>query len=287
MMGLEGGIALGLFAAGCAPGGSGSNMYTYLLDGDVSLSVTMTFISTLASLFMIPAWLYTLGRLITGRDAALKIPITNILISLVSLLIPVAIGIIIRKKKPNIARSMDRMLKPFFIVLIVFMFTFGVWVNLYIFHLITLTLCIAGATLPYLGFLLGGLVAFICRQPRSRVITIAIETGLQNTGIPILLLRFSLPQPSADLSIVSPVTTSIFTPIPLFIAVIVHEIHRHCCKKATKVQEPLESEANIANGNTLTEPQFTDEDLITPKDHKTGKNGKLLFDFEESNSNNK
>jgi len=49
-MGLEGGIALGLFAAGCAPGGSGSNMYTYLLDGDVSLSVTMTFISTLASL---------------------------------------------------------------------------------------------------------------------------------------------------------------------------------------------------------------------------------------------
>ena len=50
MMGLEGGLALGLFAAGCAPGGSGSNMYTFLLDGDVSLSVTMTLVSTLASL---------------------------------------------------------------------------------------------------------------------------------------------------------------------------------------------------------------------------------------------
>lgn len=43
------GTALGLFATGCAPGGGASNAYSFLLDGDVSLSVTMTLISTLAS----------------------------------------------------------------------------------------------------------------------------------------------------------------------------------------------------------------------------------------------
>lgn len=47
---LEGGVALGMFATGCAPGGGASNMYTYLLKGDVSLSVTMTFISTMSAL---------------------------------------------------------------------------------------------------------------------------------------------------------------------------------------------------------------------------------------------
>ena len=41
---------MGYFASGCAPGGGSSNMYTYLLGGDVSLSVTMTFISITASL---------------------------------------------------------------------------------------------------------------------------------------------------------------------------------------------------------------------------------------------
>jgi len=47
---MSGGLALGYFAAGCAPGGGPSNMYTYLLGGDVSLSVTMTLISITASL---------------------------------------------------------------------------------------------------------------------------------------------------------------------------------------------------------------------------------------------
>jgi len=50
LFGLSGGLALGYFASGCAPGGGSSNMYTYLLGGDVSLSVTMTFISITASL---------------------------------------------------------------------------------------------------------------------------------------------------------------------------------------------------------------------------------------------
>ena len=48
--GMSGGLALGYFAAGCAPGGGSSNMYSYLLGGDVSLSVTMTLVSIAASL---------------------------------------------------------------------------------------------------------------------------------------------------------------------------------------------------------------------------------------------
>jgi len=47
---MSGGLALGYFASGCAPGGGSSNMYSYLLGGDVSLSVTMTLISIIASL---------------------------------------------------------------------------------------------------------------------------------------------------------------------------------------------------------------------------------------------
>ena len=43
-------IALGYFSIGCAPGGGHSNIYTFLFNGDVSLSVTMTFVSNIASL---------------------------------------------------------------------------------------------------------------------------------------------------------------------------------------------------------------------------------------------
>lgn len=43
-------FALGLFVTGCAPGGGASNYWTILLDGNLPISVTMTFVSTLASL---------------------------------------------------------------------------------------------------------------------------------------------------------------------------------------------------------------------------------------------
>ena len=43
-------IALGLFTTGCAPGGGASNFWTILLKGNADLSVTMTFLSTVASL---------------------------------------------------------------------------------------------------------------------------------------------------------------------------------------------------------------------------------------------
>lgn len=54
--------------------------------------------------------------------------------------------------------------------------------------------------LPWLGFLFGLIVAIIFQQPNKDVRAIAIETGIQNTGISIFLLRFSLDQPAADMT---------------------------------------------------------------------------------------
>lgn len=54
--------------------------------------------------------------------------------------------------------------------------------------------------LPWLAYALAFLVAKLLRQPTPDCITIAVEVGIQNTGISIFLLRFSLPQPQADLT---------------------------------------------------------------------------------------
>ena len=49
---------LGLFVLGCSPGGNGSNFWTLLLNGDINLSITMTFVSTVAALGMMPLWIF-------------------------------------------------------------------------------------------------------------------------------------------------------------------------------------------------------------------------------------
>ena len=175
---------------------------------------------------MIPLWLFTLGQLLITDNARITIPFTNIMIMLACYMIPVVIGLVIQRYCKRLSAVIVRSLRPIYVVFILFMFTFGVWSNLYIFRLITPLLLLAGSLLPYVGFSLSGLVAFILRQPPPRILTIAIETGIQNTGLPIILMKFSLPQPDADLSIVAPVVIAMFTPLPLWVAFSVMEIRR-------------------------------------------------------------
>ena len=54
---------LGLFVLGCSPGGTGSNFWTLLLDGDINMSITMTFMSTMLALGFMPLWIYSLGEI--------------------------------------------------------------------------------------------------------------------------------------------------------------------------------------------------------------------------------
>jgi len=54
--------------------------------------------------------------------------------------------------------------------------------------------------LPWLGFMFGLIVANICKQPQADIRAIAIETGIQNTGVSIFLLRFTLKPPDDDLT---------------------------------------------------------------------------------------
>ena len=175
---------------------------------------------------MIPLWLLTLGRFLVSDDVHITVPFMNIMIILSCYLIPVIIGLLIQRYCKRVSQVIVRLLRPLFIVFILLMFTFGVWSNLYVFQLIHPLLLLAGCLLPYVGFLLSGFVAFVLRQPPPRILTIAIETGIQNTGLPIVLMKFSLPQPEADLSIVAPIVIAMFMPLPLWLAFGITEIRR-------------------------------------------------------------
>lgn len=54
--------------------------------------------------------------------------------------------------------------------------------------------------LPLLGYLLGAVIAWALGQPPADILAIAVETGIQNTGIAIFMLQFCLKQPAADLT---------------------------------------------------------------------------------------
>src|SRR5690606_6744214 len=103
-------LAIALILIGCLPGGTTSNMFTYFARGSVALSISMTTASTILALVMMPLLLELYGagfaRQIDatlraeGAEAGFVIPRLNVVVSLLLVLIPVVLGMILRRRSP-------------------------------------------------------------------------------------------------------------------------------------------------------------------------------------------
>jgi len=218
-------MRLGLFFTGVSPAGGASNIWTYSLGGNLNLSVTMTAVSTLASFAMIPLWTLTLGQVIfTGGK--MGVPYSQIATSAVGLVIPLGIGYLIQIYCKRLSAIMVKILKPFSALLIIFIVVFATVTKLYLFKLFTWEIVVAGIALPWIGYLCGWTLSTVMRQKPEDRLAIAIETGVQNTGISIFMLRICLPQPEADLTTVIPVAVALMTPLPLLVFCLVKRFAR-------------------------------------------------------------
>uniref|UniRef100_A0A182JTU0 Sodium-bile acid cotransporter n=1 Tax=Anopheles christyi TaxID=43041 RepID=A0A182JTU0_9DIPT len=224
-------LQLGLFFTGVSPAGGASNIWTVALAGNLTLSIAMTTISTIAAFGMMPLWIFTLGRTIFQR-ANLVVPYSRIAYTAVGLVVPISAGLLIQRYCPRFSRLLVRILKPMSVILILFIVIFAIVTNLYLFELFSWQIIIAGLGLPLLGYCFGFLASHLMRLPLADSLAISVETGIQNTGIAIFLLRFALEQPAADLTTVMPVSNAIMTPLPLLLLLIGLRIHERTKRRA-------------------------------------------------------
>ncbi|XP_054728551.1 hepatic sodium/bile acid cotransporter-like [Anastrepha obliqua] len=226
-------LRLGLFFLGVSPAGGSSNIFAVLLNGNLNLSITMTAISNLAAFGMMPLWIFTLGALIF-RDGNFAIPYKSIASISCTLVVPIAVGIMLQQYAPEVTKRISKLLKPISLLLILSITFFGCILNSYMFKLLSLEVLIGSCILPWLGYIIGWLIATGLRQPPKDAITIAIETGIQNIGIAIFMLNFTLPQPQADMTTAVPIANSLATPLPLLL---IYFIKLCFCRKGEKAVE--------------------------------------------------
>jgi len=102
-------IAVGLLVVALCPGGPSSNLITYLARGDVALSVTLTAVSSLVTVFTIPVFANLALRHWLGAAAAISLPVgaTMLQICLITL-VPTALGMAIRQRHPATARALEK-----------------------------------------------------------------------------------------------------------------------------------------------------------------------------------
>ncbi|MDO6744713.1 bile acid:sodium symporter family protein [Tenacibaculum soleae] len=185
-------FALGMMMIAACPGGNVSNFFSKMAGGNAALSVSLTAFATLICIFMTPINLHFWGSLYKPTSTILKTVELNPfeLFKLVSLIlgIPLIIGMIIKHYHAEMAEKIEKVLKPLsmtvFIILIVIAFSQNLTIFTNYIHLVLFLVIFHNVLAYFLGFF----TAKIFGLNKADSKTIAIETGIQNGGLGLLLI---------------------------------------------------------------------------------------------------
>jgi len=185
-------FALGMMLVAACPGGNISNFMTAMAKGNTALSVSLTAVSSSLAIIMTPLNLAFWGSLYPPTSAILtevSLDFWKLLQTITTLLlIPIILGMLLRNWKPKLA---DR-LHPFmhygsiliFAAIIIMAFSANLDLFMTYIHLVVLLVLLHNAVALSAGYTIAAW--FKLEQPDRR--SIAIETGIQNSGLGLILI---------------------------------------------------------------------------------------------------
>ncbi len=186
--GVEGALAVGMMIIAACPGGVSSNLVTHLTKADLALSISLTAISSVITVFTIPIIVGFALNYFMGNDTTIQLPFWQTIFKIVAITIfPVSLGIFIRKRKPKFADWMDRPFRiaatTLFSTIILVLFIKEREMVLASFGDLALV-CIA-LNLSTMG--LGYIFAKIAKLNLNQTLSLAIESGTQNGTMAIVI----------------------------------------------------------------------------------------------------
>ena len=167
---------------GASAGGTASNVMTYLAKGDVSLSISMTIASTFMAIIMLPLLIqFYLGE-------SINIPAQAMLFSLVKIvLLPILFGMLLNHFLKNLIQKIEKLLPIIAMWSIILIIAIVVGLNQQNIQNIGWLILLAVILHNLIGLLSGYLVAKKLGYNHTVCKTLAIEIGMQNSGLSVAL----------------------------------------------------------------------------------------------------
>ncbi|MBR6252008.1 MAG: bile acid:sodium symporter family protein [Bacteroidales bacterium] len=171
-------LALGVILVGCCPGGTASNVITYLAKGDLALSVGMTATSTLLAPILTPLLVWLMAGTMVEVDTV------GMLLSIVYVVIaPIVVGLLCQRFLPRITASLVPYLPAFSSVVIAIVVGIIVAHNADRLLVGGLLVIVVVMIHNVLGLTTGFLIGRALHLPKHKSVAISIEVGMQNSGL--------------------------------------------------------------------------------------------------------
>ena len=171
-------LALGVILVGCCPGGTASNVITYLAKGDLALSVGMTAASTLLAPILTPLLVWLLAGTMVDVDTL------GMLQSIIYVVIaPIVIGLLCQRFIPQLTKRVTPYLPAFSSIVIALVVGIIVSHNADRLLLGGTAVILVVMTHNLLGLSLGFLISRLLHLAKPKCVALSIEVGMQNSGL--------------------------------------------------------------------------------------------------------
>lgn len=185
-------LALGMILVAACPGGNVSNFFSHQAKGNVALSVALSMVSTLGAFVLTPLLFGFWGSMLPETEALLKTVDISFLklvkIILIILVLPMILGMAFNKKWPELTEKLKKPISIISFLILIGIIAGGLLANTEIFktyyHRVVYLVFAHNGIALFAAFILG----VITGVGRASTKTITIETGIQNSGLGLVLV---------------------------------------------------------------------------------------------------
>jgi len=193
-------IAVGVMLIAACPGGSTSNLISHLAKGDTALSISLTAISSLITVATIPFIVGLSMEYFLAADQAIHLPVGKTITTLITItLIPVSLGMLIRKKYERFAIKQETAVNIFSALFLAFLVIAILIDQPETVKTGIVTTGLVVVSLNAFSMISGYLIAKLFKLNSKQSTTISIEMGIQNGTLAILIATTILHQPAIAL----------------------------------------------------------------------------------------
>ena len=212
-----------------------------------------------------PLWIFALSRF-AGPQSGLPGMLYDFELWLGACAAAYGLGAVLAHLRPSCSEALlNWLLKPLLLLFSLLFVTIGVYINIYVFHLPDIRIPIAAGLLPMMAFCTGSLAGYLTRREEIFVKVISTETTILNCLAVLTMIRFSLPQPQADLTSALPIWVLVMTPFPFFSTFIFQKlrerIRKRCAKRKERKYRHFSIASSLLNVTNVTNLSAS----ITPK----------------------
>ncbi len=209
-------ISIGVMILAASPGGITANLFSHLAHGDIALNLTLTAINSVLAAFSLPLLVNLAYKIFAGQEQNIGLQFSKTIEVFAIVLIPVAIGMFVKNKKPAFSQKMDKPVRIFSMLVLLIIVVGAVAKEKEQLSSSFAQIGIAMLVFNLGSMLIGYLIPRILKLSNREATAISMEVGIHNSTLAIyvavaLLGSFALALPAAVYSIIMFFTAAIFS----------------------------------------------------------------------------